>query len=624
VRRAVYESVGTGWRLGAHSRVARRLAGWGAPPPALAHHVEPCAQPGDEAAIGLLTDAGRAVASHAPATAAVWFRAALRLVPDSAASAPRRLELLLSMANALRASGRLEESRDRLREALRLVPAEHLTGRVSLVVACAGLDYLLRRHAKALDLLHQTLAELPDRHSPEAAVLKLAIGGDQVWGADQSAPATWARLALDDARRHADLPIQAAALGLLAMGEWRVGRTDAAVTAMRATRRLMVDMTDEDLARRIDAALWLGWVEAGSERPQDAVDDLERALSIARSDGQGHMLTPLLFGLGYALQWQGRLSCAIERYDEAIEIALLTGAKESHAWATFLRCSAATVAGDTAGALRFGQQARQIAGDSHDLTAAAAGFFLAEARLEAGDPRGCIEQMLASGGGADLPLDERTYRPFWYEVLTRADLTLGHIDAAQAWAARAEENARGLGLSGRTGWAERARAAVLLARGDPGSAADLASSSAARLGVAANPIEQARSRVLAGRALAAAGRTVQAIAELEHAEVELARWGAEGYRQQAARELRRLGRRAPRRDSGRHDGVGLGALTTRELEVARLVGVGRTNREIAATLYLSEKTIERHLAHIFAKLGVSSRAAVAGVVSREPDGFPPE
>jgi DNA-binding NarL/FixJ family response regulator len=116
---------------------------------------------------------------------------------------------------------------------------------------------------------------------------------------------------------------------------------------------------------------------------------------------------------------------------------------------------------------------------------------------------------------------------------------------------------------------------------------------------------------------------VQAIAELEHAEVELARWGAEGYREQAARELRRLGRRTPRRDSGRRDGVGHGALTTRELNVARLVGAGKTNRQIAATLYLSEKTIERHLAHIFAKLGVSSRAAVASAVSREPDGFQP-
>jgi DNA-binding NarL/FixJ family response regulator len=52
-----------------------------------------------------------------------------------------------------------------------------------------------------------------------------------------------------------------------------------------------------------------------------------------------------------------------------------------------------------------------------------------------------------------------------------------------------------------------------------------------------------------------------------------------------------------------------GALTPRELEVVRLVAEGRTNRAIAGRLYLSEKTVDRHLSNVFAKLGVSSRAA---------------
>ena len=46
------------------------------------------------------------------------------------------------------------------------------------------------------------------------------------------------------------------------------------------------------------------------------------------------------------------------------------------------------------------------------------------------------------------------------------------------------------------------------------------------------------------------------------------------------------------------------------------MGVGKTNREIAGHCYMSEKTVERHLSHIFAKLGVSNRAAVAGEVAR--------
>ena len=61
-------------------------------------------------------------------------------------------------------------------------------------------------------------------------------------------------------------------------------------------------------------------------------------------------------------------------------------------------------------------------------------------------------------------------------------------------------------------------------------------------------------------------------------------------------------RRSPAR--GRTDG-----LSARELEVLRLVAAGRTNRQIAASLVISEHTVARHLQNIFAKLGVSSRAA---------------
>ncbi|MEA2223924.1 MAG: hypothetical protein QOH83_2300, partial [Solirubrobacteraceae bacterium] len=59
------------------------------------------------------------------------------------------------------------------------------------------------------------------------------------------------------------------------------------------------------------------------------------------------------------------------------------------------------------------------------------------------------------------------------------------------------------------------------------------------------------------------------------------------------------------------------ALTKRELEIAELVTDRRTNREIATTLFLSDKTVESHLRNIFVKLGVSSRVDVARAVERE-------
>lgn len=68
----------------------------------------------------MLTDAGAAAAPRAPVAAARWFQAALRLLPNGA-SAERRMALVMALAEALSASGRLRESREALGDALELV-----------------------------------------------------------------------------------------------------------------------------------------------------------------------------------------------------------------------------------------------------------------------------------------------------------------------------------------------------------------------------------------------------------------------------------------------------------------------------------------------------------------------
>jgi len=85
-------------------------------------------------------------------------------------------------------------------------------------------------------------------------------------------------------------------------------------------------------------------------------------------------------------------------------------------------------------------------------------------------------------------------------------------------------------------------------------------------------------------------------------------------RDEAARELRRLGERAGARRRRGAAGGGLDSLSGRERQVAELVADGHTNREVAAELFLSEKTIESHLSKVFEKLGVRSRAEVAQTV----------
>ena len=106
------------------------------------------------------------------------------------------------------------------------------------------------------------------------------------------------------------------------------------------------------------------------------------------------------------------------------------------------------------------------------------------------------------------------------------------------------------------------------------------------------------------------------MAELESAEATLSACGANREADAAARELRRLGRRVSRAGRGQQT-AGLSALSSREREVANEVAMGKTNRAVAATLFVSEKTVESHLARIYAKLDVHSRAALATVIARD-------
>jgi DNA-binding NarL/FixJ family response regulator len=122
----------------------------------------------------------------------------------------------------------------------------------------------------------------------------------------------------------------------------------------------------------------------------------------------------------------------------------------------------------------------------------------------------------------------------------------------------------------------------------------------------------APSRALLGRALMAAGRADEAVDELTVAANEFEALGAETHCRQVESMLRQLGRTIHRRTApGSGAGVGVGALTGRELEVAELVVDRRTNREIAEELFLSTKTVETHMRNIFNKLDVTSRVDVA-------------
>lgn len=231
---------------------------------------------------------------------------------------------------------------------------------------------------------------------------------------------------------------------------------------------------------------------------------------------------------------------------------------------------------------------------------------LADALLAAGEPAAARRTLLTEGGGAELGHVEGAWRPRWYEILTLSALAEGDRPGAEDWAARAAATAAGSGLDGRTATALRAWAAVGLARGDAPPAADAAGAAATLFAGIGSPVEEARAHVLAGRALGVAGRTDDAVRTLRHAHAAASAAGAGLVRDQAVTALRALGRRAT---------TGTGTLTGREREIATMAAAGRTNREIAARLVLSERTVEGHLARARAKLGVPSRAALSAALA---------
>jgi DNA-binding NarL/FixJ family response regulator len=162
-----------------------------------------------------------------------------------------------------------------------------------------------------------------------------------------------------------------------------------------------------------------------------------------------------------------------------------------------------------------------------------------------------------------------------------------------------------------------AEAALDLDAGEPARASERALDAAAVLEGIGDAFDAAMARLLAGRALALAGEPERAAAELERVAAAFESFPAPRYVAEAERELRKLGRRIHHRTrAGKADELGVGSLTERELEVARLIVDRKTNPEIAAALFLSQKTVETHIRNMFRKVGVASRVELARAVEQ--------
>ena len=615
VRAGVYDSATPGWRVAAHARAADALAERGAAVSRRAHHLERAGRPGDDAAVEVLSAAGYDSLGRAPDSAARWFAAAVRLLPDDA-PAERKLPLLVPLAQARGSVGQLEESHDALMELLRVLPPEQhdLRARVSAFVA--RILHPLARHGEARALIEGALGELPEQSSREGVLLRVELAGDHFFLTDFEAMAAEANRALVLARELGDPLLVAVAASTVGMALQNLGDAEGAGAACDEAASSIDPLDDDACAQLLETFWWLGWCEQAIERYERSSAHLQRGIDLARATGQGYAFVTSLISLSVPLGWLSRTAEAQAAAEEAHEAALLSHNDQFVCWAQQVLCWLACRSGDTARAVRHGEAALATANEMvENVFSGLASVHLGASRLEAGDAEGALPDLLRPGT-PEAPMLEHGVRCWWEELVARAYIALDRVDEAEEWVERAEESARAMPLPTKRATAKRARAAMLLARGDAASAAVTALEGATFAAEAGDSIASARTRLLAGRALAAAGETAQAVTELEAARGALDSLGAARFADEAARELRALGKRVPRRGKRAGGGTGVGSLSGREREVAELVATGATNREIAAELFLSEKTVESHLSRVFQKLGVSSRAAVAGEVAR--------
>jgi DNA-binding CsgD family transcriptional regulator len=220
---------------------------------------------------------------------------------------------------------------------------------------------------------------------------------------------------------------------------------------------------------------------------------------------------------------------------------------------------------------------------------------LALLRLAQGNGEAAAAAVRRLVGETSEPSKRAGQLPAYVEIM----LAVGDVQAARSACAELQEIAERWEGPMLAAMAAHARGAVDLVEGDAGAALVALRHAEQAWRDQEAPYEAARTRVLIGLACAALGDEDTASSELDAAREVFAQLGA-------APDLARVGPLTRRGAS-----VNAHGLTTRELQVLRLIAAGDSNREIAAALVISEHTVARHVQNIFAKLGVSSRTAAS-------------
>ncbi|NJP45184.1 helix-turn-helix transcriptional regulator [Actinacidiphila epipremni] len=561
LRRGLYAEADGCWRGTAHRRAAVRLAAAGAQPLELAPHIERAGAGVSDAEADVLAGAARA-ALHLgrPAEAAHWLSVTLRLAGPAA---PALRGLWRSVVRALAAQG----AADRVRAVSRAylgVPGQGCGAPCADVAFLATVHAGLGRPEEARDLIAGHLVRLPPDADPdEEALLQLHMQLVQVIGG--SLPTRSDVEALMRGTRHADPVTSAGALALQGLCAVLTGDTCAAEVRLGAAAEILDGVEGVPAPHLAEHLLVLGWAEALMGWHGASLGHVERAVPAVRENRDTHLLAPLLNTLAYAHYQSGRMADALDAAQEARSTGRAVGRADQVGLAEAVISAALAQLGGSAARRRAGT------GPTPEVPRTPLNSLLhAEAALACGDGASALALLAPTGAAWRVSEPVPVLAARGYELLAAAALLSGAQDAdIEEWVGHAGESAASTGLPEQSGHALLARGHLLTHR----------------------------------RRHDTAARTYEDAVDLLGADTPA------GVR---ARQLARTARAEAGRDGA---GTLLADLTSREREVAGLAGQGFKTKDVAERLHISPRTVDVHLARIYTKLGVDSKAALVRLMA---------
>jgi len=516
------------------------------------------------------------------AVAAELAEHAVRLTPAEACDERRRRAL--AAARTHHAAG--EWTRARTIATDLLAETEIGSWRVEALILLSELEGLDRAAA----LLEEALPEAASRPALQSAIhCRLA------WARRFKTEFDHAGAALDLAEQLDDDVLRARARAVQAILGWFAGNAEAPGDLPALAQHLPGALGGERLVQEATQAIVN--TLAPASRRDEARALLQREHKEWRERNEPRSARAL-WGLAWVEFWAGRWELAAEHAERAHDISIQYGLEvpQDHLPVAVI----AVHCGQLELAREHSERALELAEEQFGSHPPQHMAVLGLVARWNGDRSAAVEWLdKADRRAAELKWDEPSVR-WWSSDYSELLLELGRIDDAVRVLDVWEEDGARVAREWVLAHVTRCRGLVAAARGDVNQALVLLARAVAQHEAVGDPFGRARALLALGT-VRRRGRQKRPAREAIEAALEgFETIGAAGWAAKARAELGRVGGRT--REEG---------LTAAERRVAGLVAEGRTNREVAAALFLGERTVASHLTHIYAKLGVRSRTELA-------------